>query len=48
MLIGAGCDVAQGWYYARPMPADELASWLSRYRPPEQFAWPVSDHADNF
>jgi diguanylate cyclase (GGDEF)-like protein len=48
MLIGAGCDVAQGWYYARPMPADEFASWLSRYRPPEQFAWPVSDHADNF
>ena len=29
----AGCDVAQGWFYARPMPADELAAWLARYRP---------------
>jgi predicted signal transduction protein with EAL and GGDEF domain len=37
-----GCDVAQGWYYARPMPADELALWLSRYRPPQRLlaGWP--------
>ena len=27
-----GCDVAQGWFYARPMPADELVAWLARYR----------------
>ncbi|WP_232534257.1 bifunctional diguanylate cyclase/phosphodiesterase [Plantactinospora sp. KBS50] len=33
LLYAAGCDVAQGWFYARPMPAAELASWLSRYRP---------------
>jgi EAL domain-containing protein (putative c-di-GMP-specific phosphodiesterase class I) len=45
LLVGAGCHVAQGWYYARPMPADELASWLARYRPPEQFAWPATDRA---
>jgi diguanylate cyclase (GGDEF)-like protein len=45
LLVGAGCHVAQGWYYARPMPADELASWLARYRPPEQFAWPAPDRA---
>ncbi|HEY7173725.1 MAG TPA: EAL domain-containing protein, partial [Micromonosporaceae bacterium] len=43
MLVGAGCHVAQGWYYARPMPADELESWLSRYRPPEQVSWPAAD-----
>jgi EAL domain-containing protein (putative c-di-GMP-specific phosphodiesterase class I) len=36
LLLAAGCHVAQGWYYARPMPADELASWLSRYRPPHR------------
>jgi diguanylate cyclase (GGDEF)-like protein len=36
MLLDAGCDTAQGWYYARPMPAEELSSWLSRYRPPQQ------------
>ncbi|HEY0699339.1 MAG TPA: bifunctional diguanylate cyclase/phosphodiesterase [Micromonospora sp.] len=33
MLHAAGCDVAQGWFYARPMPAAELADWLARYRP---------------
>ncbi|MDP9819820.1 diguanylate cyclase (GGDEF)-like protein [Spirilliplanes yamanashiensis] len=32
-LHAAGCHSAQGWFYARPMPADEFATWLSRYRP---------------
>ncbi|WJK40132.1 EAL domain-containing protein [Solwaraspora sp. WMMA2056] len=32
-LHALGCHVAQGWFYARPMPADELVSWLARYRP---------------
>jgi diguanylate cyclase (GGDEF)-like protein len=34
LLHEAGCHVAQGWFYARPMPADELVEWLARYRPP--------------
>ncbi|MFE0590613.1 putative bifunctional diguanylate cyclase/phosphodiesterase [Micromonospora echinospora] len=33
LLHAAGCDLAQGWFYARPMPADELTAWLARYRP---------------
>ncbi|MDG4808243.1 bifunctional diguanylate cyclase/phosphodiesterase [Micromonospora sp. WMMD1120] len=33
MLHAAGCDAAQGWFYARPMPAEELVTWLARYRP---------------
>ncbi|MGE5828867.1 MAG: putative bifunctional diguanylate cyclase/phosphodiesterase [Micromonosporaceae bacterium] len=33
MLVEAGCEVAQGWLYARPMPADQLVGWLARYRP---------------
>ncbi|MEV0716654.1 EAL domain-containing protein, partial [Asanoa sp. NPDC050611] len=33
LLRSVGCHVAQGWFYARPMPADELAEWLGRYRP---------------
>ncbi|NIL56378.1 EAL domain-containing protein [Salinispora arenicola] len=33
MLHATGCDAAQGWFYARPMPADELVAWLARHRP---------------
>ena len=42
LLALSGCHVAQGWFYGRPMPADELLSWLARYRPPQQLlpAWP--------
>ncbi|MGH3742742.1 MAG: EAL domain-containing protein, partial [Micromonosporaceae bacterium] len=34
-LGSLGCHVAQGWFYARPMPAEDLPSWISRYRPPQ-------------
>jgi len=27
-LVGMGCDVAQGYYLSRPLPADALAHWL--------------------
>jgi diguanylate cyclase (GGDEF)-like protein len=30
LLHEAGCQVAQGWFYARPMPADDLRGWLQR------------------
>ncbi|GAA2348106.1 bifunctional diguanylate cyclase/phosphodiesterase [Dactylosporangium salmoneum] len=30
MLVEAGCDLAQGWYFARPMPPDRLLDWLSK------------------
>ncbi|MGH3714017.1 MAG: putative bifunctional diguanylate cyclase/phosphodiesterase [Micromonosporaceae bacterium] len=33
-LAAQGCHVAQGWFYARPMPAGELPSWLARFEPP--------------
>ena len=32
MLLDRGCEVAQGWLYARPMPADDLVSWLAHHR----------------
>jgi diguanylate cyclase (GGDEF)-like protein len=28
-----GCDIAQGYHYARPMPADQLDEWLLARRP---------------
>ena len=33
LLAAAGCHAAQGWFHARPMPAEDLAVWLRRYRP---------------
>jgi EAL domain-containing protein (putative c-di-GMP-specific phosphodiesterase class I) len=31
-LVALGCDVAQGYYLSRPVPAAELASWLRATR----------------
>jgi diguanylate cyclase (GGDEF)-like protein/PAS domain S-box-containing protein len=31
-LAQSGCDLVQGFYYSKPMPADEFASWLRNYR----------------
>ncbi|HUK56314.1 MAG TPA: EAL domain-containing protein, partial [Nitrospiria bacterium] len=28
-LVEMGCDAAQGYYMSRPIPAEELARWLS-------------------
>jgi diguanylate cyclase len=30
-LLAHGCHLAQGWYYAGPMPARDLALWCSRH-----------------
>jgi EAL domain-containing protein (putative c-di-GMP-specific phosphodiesterase class I) len=27
-LRGLGCDIAQGYHFARPMPAGEVVAWL--------------------
>ena len=33
MLLQIGCDLAQGYAIARPMPATELEKWLSVWKP---------------
>jgi len=30
MLHHQGCEVAQGWFYARPMPPEDLLAWIAR------------------
>ena len=46
MLLRLGCEVAQGYYIARPMPAADVAAWKRKWRPPA--AWreraPVCHH----
>lgn len=36
-LIALGCNIAQGYCIARPMPADELMDWMKNYK--NQPAW---------
>ena len=32
LLAEAGCDIAQGWLIARPMPAEQFLEWLGEWR----------------
>jgi EAL domain-containing protein (putative c-di-GMP-specific phosphodiesterase class I) len=34
LLHLAGCDIAQGWFYAKPQLAEELPLWLAKTRAP--------------
>lgn len=33
LLRQVGCSVGQGWYFGRPVPADEVQALLARHRP---------------
>ncbi len=37
-LATFGCDIAQGYFIARPMPAEDFQAWMRDYRPPERTA----------
>ena len=32
-LSSIGCEAAQGYFYARPLPADEFVTWCSEWKP---------------
>jgi diguanylate cyclase (GGDEF)-like protein len=37
-LQGLSCDIAQGYHYARPMPADDLREWILAHGPSDRAA----------
>ena len=30
VVVSTGCDLVQGYLYARPMPREQLSSWLDQ------------------
>jgi len=45
MLLGMGCDQAQGYGIARPMPAAEVPAWVAAWRPDPRWAERVAPSA---
>ncbi len=37
LLMRLGCDIAQGYGIARPMPAEDIPAWVAGYRPDPQW-----------
>ncbi|HET7101291.1 MAG TPA: EAL domain-containing protein, partial [Terriglobia bacterium] len=45
ILLRLGCEMAQGYHIARPMPADQIAGWAAVWKPDPQWveAGPVTE-----
>ena len=41
LLLGLGCKLGQGYYIARPMPAEDIAAWLQAWAPPASWLAPA-------
>jgi diguanylate cyclase (GGDEF)-like protein len=37
LLAGMGCDQGQGYFISKPMPAEQLTTWLTQWSPPALF-----------
>ena len=46
MLLRMGCELAQGYGIARPLPASELPGWAARWRPNPRWKDAVAASAD--
>ncbi len=33
-VVASGCDLAQGWFIARAMPANSVPGWIAKWSPP--------------
>ncbi len=36
-LLQLGCEIAQGYGIAKPMPASEIQSWVKNWQPPSEW-----------
>ena len=46
-LLQLGCDLAQGYGIARPMPAQQLPAWIAHWQPPSAWAMAGQQAAHN-
>jgi len=44
MLLGLGCELAQGWLYGRPMPAESIPDWIASVGHPVSTRTPVENN----
>jgi EAL domain-containing protein (putative c-di-GMP-specific phosphodiesterase class I) len=42
-LRANGCDIAQGYFFSRPLPVNDLLNWLATCRPASQRHSPSSE-----
>ena len=47
MLLQMGCELAQGYGIARPMPANQLRAWAATWRPDPRWSDVPPVHAEN-
>jgi len=47
MLLQLGCEVAQGYGIARPMPAGDIQDWISNWKPDARWSKAPSIHSGN-
>lgn len=48
LLLRMGCELGQGYGIARPMPAEDMAGWVARWRPDPRWASASALHPANF
>ncbi len=45
-LLELGCDLAQGYAIAKPMPAADFPAWAAQWRPDAAWIHPCADSAE--
>ncbi|MNN82541.1 Oxygen sensor protein DosP [compost metagenome] len=46
LLLRLGCEVAQGYFIARPMPPEQIPGWVQGFIPPSQWQQRPGDQGE--